>query len=125
MVRIIIISLVTIGFTLAQNKMKAPEKKQQNHNMEKYGTGDNQFLNFYQNRLSPVKGGNTCPMHPSCSQYAKITFEYFPFYLAYPKSMARILSCGHQLYLFKIVKHRDGFRWYDPVIINNSENEDH
>ena len=80
--------------------MKGPIKKEIVNKIEVYGTGQIQFLNFYQSWISPVKGGDTCPMFPSCSQYAKISFETLPWYKAFPKSMERIIRCGHDLHFY-------------------------
>ena len=124
MFRIFLIIFYLSVCLFAQDKMKAPPKKKSLQSMEKYGTVSNQFLNFYQKWLSPVKGGDTCPMFPSCSQYAKITFDKFPFYQAYPKTIERILRCGHSLYLYKIIRTDKSVRWYDPVKLSlSNENE--
>ncbi len=82
--------------------------------VEIYGSGSNFFLDFYQNFLSPIKGGNTCPMYPSCSQYSKILFRTQPIYQAYIGTLERVLRCGHELYLYPKRKIEGGLRWYDP-----------
>lgn len=81
---------------------------------EIYGSGSNTFLDFYQNFLSPIKGGNTCPMYPSCSQYSKILFQTQPIYEAYIGTLERVLRCGHELHLYPKRKVEGGIRWYDP-----------
>jgi putative component of membrane protein insertase Oxa1/YidC/SpoIIIJ protein YidD len=124
MFRIFILTIFISGCSFAQNKMKAPPNEISQQNMEKYGAGSNQFLNLYQKWLSPVKGGDTCPMVPSCSQYAKIVFDKFPFYRAYPKTMERILRCGHSLYLYKMINTSKRVRWYDPVKLTQSDEND-
>jgi len=115
----VLIFILNFGFihSFAQKKMNGPNIKKHINKSEIYGSGNIQFLNFYQKWLSPVKGGDTCPMYPSCSQYAKISFQTFPWYAAYPESMQRILRCGHELYLYKTINLKHGFRWYDPVTI--------
>ena len=85
------------------------------HQFEMYREGKNIFLNFYQNWISPVKGGNTCPMHPSCSQYAKNAFHVFPWHLAYIKCCERLMRCGHELHFYPTVCIHNQNRWYDPV----------
>ena len=108
---------------VAQDKMRGPPIKKFNHYTEKYGEGTNTFLNFYQKRISPVKGGNTCPMHPSCSQYAKIAFHSLPCYTAYIKTCERLLRCGHELDLYPILYINGGRRWYDPVVYRKEEHD--
>lgn len=105
------------------DKMKSPHKLKIGSKSETYGYGQNKVLNFYQKWLSPVKGGDTCPMHPSCSQYAKISFEKYSWYHAFPKSTERILRCGNELYLYPIIFVKNRYRWYDPAYKPDSINE--
>lgn len=101
-----------------QNKMRGPKLDNTQLSMEEYGSGKNFLLDIYQNYLSPVKGGNRCPMYPSCSQYAKILFEEKPLYQAYIYMFERILRCGHELYLYPKIISQDRALWYDPPITN-------
>ncbi|TAK54774.1 MAG: membrane protein insertion efficiency factor YidD [Bacteroidetes bacterium] len=80
---------------------------------ETYGSGSNFLLDFYQDWISPVKGGNTCPMYPSCSQYSKMLFDSLPVYEAYIGTFERLLRCGHELPLYNTVAIDNGIRWYD------------
>ncbi len=80
---------------------------------EQYGTGDNLFLNLYQNYISPIKGGNTCPMYPSCSQYAKLTFSKDNPALAFVHTCDRLVRCGHDNPSY--IHHPQLNRLYDPV----------
>ncbi|MGE5682093.1 MAG: membrane protein insertion efficiency factor YidD [Bacillota bacterium] len=82
---------------------------------EQYGSGSGFLLNFYQNNISPVKGVNKCPMHPSCSQYSKIAFKTLPAYVAYVKTFDRIIRCGHELGSYPEININGFIRWYDPV----------
>lgn len=108
----------------AQDKMNGPFKNKPANQFEKYGEGQNLFLNFYQKWISPVKGGNKCPMHPSCSQFAKISFQILPWYEAYINSLERLARCGHELYLYPEIRIKDTIRWYDPVLIKELKHED-
>lgn len=107
----------------AQDRMKGPFKHKSIDNYEKYGEGENIFLNFYQKWISPVNGGNKCPMHPSCSQYSKIAFQVLPWYKANIKSLERLLRCGNELCLYPRVQINGKIRWYDPVVTKESMNE--
>lgn len=124
---IILIILTFYNFHIlecsAQEKMKGPFKHKLINHFEKYGEEKNIFLDFYQKWLSPVKGGNKCPMYPSCSQYAKIAFQVLPWYKAYTKSLERLLRCGNELYLYPTVQTNGTIRWYDPLVIKESKNE--
>lgn len=87
--------------------------------METYGSGDNHLIDIYQRYISPVKGGNTCPMHPSCSQYAKMAFHVLPWHKAIPVSFARVLRCGRALEYYPYIMKNGEFKWYDPVVVQN------
>ena len=113
----------------APDQMKGPRRKTTPSHFEKYGTVTNDLLVFYQKTISPVKGGNTCPMHPSCSQYAGIAFQMYPWYSAYVQTCERLLRCGHELSLYPVREISGQLKWYDPVPGRTSgiesENEDH
>jgi len=100
----------------AQDRMNGPFKYKTTNNIKNYGEGRNIFFNFYQKWLSPVKGGNKCPMYPSCSQYAKNAFHVLPWHEAYIKILERLLRCGNELHLYRKVRINGTIRWYDPVI---------
>jgi hypothetical protein len=116
---IIIILSFHIPSCLGEDKMKGPLGLKSKNHLENYGKGDNSFLNIYQKWISPVKGGNTCPMYPACSQYAKIAFRTLPWYKAYTSSLERLLRCGNELSLYPVIRMNDQRYWYDPVIIEN------
>jgi putative component of membrane protein insertase Oxa1/YidC/SpoIIIJ protein YidD len=103
--------------------MKEPSKPHSREHWEAYGTGKNYFLDIYQKWISPVKGGNTCPMYPSCSQYAKISFQVLPWYKAYTSSLERLLRCGNELQMYPRVRVNGQIRWYDPVITEDSNKD--
>jgi putative component of membrane protein insertase Oxa1/YidC/SpoIIIJ protein YidD len=65
--------------------------------IEMYGSGSNVILNAYERWISPIDGGNTCPMSPSCSQYAKILFDREPFPVAVAGMCDRLLRCSRDL----------------------------
>jgi|GEM_PF-837376 len=99
-----------------QNRLQAPDKSSTIKPFEEYGAGQHLFLNFYQNWLSPVKGGNKCPMYPSCSQYAKIAWQSLPWYKAYPLIFERLLGCGKALQLYPTIQINHQIYCYDPVV---------
>jgi hypothetical protein len=107
----------------AQDKMNGPFEPHSKLNLESYGEGNNNFFNFYQKWISPVKGNSNCPMHPSCSQYAKEAFHLLPWYEAYPKSLERLLRCGNELHLYRRVRINDTISWFDPVLRKEESGE--
>jgi putative component of membrane protein insertase Oxa1/YidC/SpoIIIJ protein YidD len=108
----------------SQPKMQGPSNNTSVSSLESYGSGSNIILNIYQNWLSPVKGGNTCPMHPSCSQYSKILFASRSPYEAYIETLERILRCGHEPDFYKTIEINGVEKCYDPPPINGKSNVD-
>ena len=78
---------------------------------DEYGSGNNAILNFYQKVLSPAKGGNQCPMHPSCSQYAKMAVRKNPV-TGSVKSFDRLIRCGQDRQTYAL--HDKSGKLYDP-----------
>jgi putative component of membrane protein insertase Oxa1/YidC/SpoIIIJ protein YidD len=113
-ISVILISPIPRG--LKADKMKGPPENQPKKQAEIYGVGGNTMLNIYQKWISPVKGGNTCPMHPACSQYAKAAFRMLPWYEAYTNSLDRLLRCGNDLSFYPLIKIKNHWYWYDPVL---------
>ena len=87
---------------------------------ERYGSGSNGFLNFYQRVLSPAKGGNTCPMYPSCSQYAKECFAHEPAFTALLMTGERIIACGRDFETYPHVVICGETKAYDPPIFSQA-----
>lgn len=106
--------LVLLLFTFSCDISFCQSERDAPSHQEIYGSGSNVFIDFYQEWLSPIKGGNTCPMYPSCSQYSKILFQTQPIYEAYIGTLERVLRCGHELHLYPKRKVEGGLRWYDP-----------
>jgi putative component of membrane protein insertase Oxa1/YidC/SpoIIIJ protein YidD len=79
---------------------------------EEYGSGSNPILTVYQRYISPAKGGNTCPMHPSCSQYAKLALQKNPG-TGMLSIFDRFLRCGADGKTY--VRHSETGKLYDPV----------
>jgi putative component of membrane protein insertase Oxa1/YidC/SpoIIIJ protein YidD len=97
----------------AQFGMKGPAAVV--NKVEEYGRGSDPVITFYQTVLSPVKGGDTCPMYPSCSQFARIVFASHGPLQASLLTFDRLLRCGHELWMYpEIIVHRQ-VRWHDPV----------
>ncbi|MDI6804569.1 MAG: membrane protein insertion efficiency factor YidD [Bacteroidota bacterium] len=106
--------LVLLLFTFSCDISFCQSERDAPSHQEIYGSGSNVFIDFYQEWLSPIKGGNTCPMYPSCSQYSKILFQTQPIHEAYIGTLERVLRCGHELYLYPKRMVEGRLRWYDP-----------
>ena len=117
--RLFIISMMGIYQAVlpcpAQNNMRGPVQSGTGHVRHQEGRSENRLLDFYQQWISPVNGKNRCPMHPSCSQYAKNAFQELSLHTAYLKTLDRLLRCGHELYYYPAVFVNGRMRWYDPV----------
>lgn len=116
--------LLLVSACLGRDKMNAPPGPSPKSQLQNYGTGDNAILDIYQKWISPVKGGNTCPMYPACSQYAKISFRVLPWYEAYINSLERLLRCGNDLNSYPIIRIHGRRYWNDPVIRKESTQGD-
>lgn len=57
------------------------------------------YIHFYQKFLSPLKNTH-CRMYPSCSAYAKMLFQDYPFPVAMALTADRLTRCGHDSFLY-------------------------
>jgi putative component of membrane protein insertase Oxa1/YidC/SpoIIIJ protein YidD/TM2 domain-containing membrane protein YozV len=81
---------------------------------EQYGTGTSTMLTIYQRYVSPLKGGNTCPMYPACSQYSKCAFERSNPAAAFMATCDRLVRCGRDASAYPMIAAGGGFKRYDP-----------
>jgi putative component of membrane protein insertase Oxa1/YidC/SpoIIIJ protein YidD/TM2 domain-containing membrane protein YozV len=89
--------------------------------VERYGTGTSTMLSIYQRYISPLKGGNICPMYPSCSQYAKCAFERSDPATAFMATCDRLVRCGRDVSSYPMIAVNEGVRRYDPPdSVNNA-----
>lgn len=86
-----------------------------------YKSGNGGVLSVYQKYISPVKGGNNCPMYPSCSQYAKIEFANKNPVTAYFEVCDRLIRCGNDLNTYPEVQV-DGLTLYKDTVSGISFN---
>ncbi|NBW35942.1 MAG: membrane protein insertion efficiency factor YidD [Cytophagia bacterium] len=86
----------------------------QNELSAEYGSGNSPVLSFYQNNISEARGVS-CPMYPSCSQYAKLAFkEYTPLH-AVALTADRLIRCGHDLKQYESIPLEAGSFYFDPL----------
>jgi len=50
------------------------------------------FIGFYKRAISPLLP-NACRFHPTCSEYARESFQKFSFFKAFSLMTKRILRC--------------------------------
>lgn len=67
---------------------------------------ENPVIDFYQKHISVVDG-NRCPMHPSCSNYAKQAFEKHGVVIGWVMTLDRLVRCG-----------RCEAELSDPIVVN-------
>lgn len=84
---------------------------------EQYGSGNSPLLSFYQNTISQARGVS-CPMHPSCSQYAKLAFAQHAGLRAFALTTDRLMRCGHDLKQYESISLNSGTFYYD--VFNDS-----
>ncbi|MBU8922660.1 MAG: membrane protein insertion efficiency factor YidD [Bacteroidales bacterium] len=82
---------------------------------EEYGAATSGVLDLYQRWISPVNGESNCPMHPSCSQYSKLTFIRHSPLKAYALSCERLLRCGRDYHYYPRVMVDGRMLSYDPL----------
>jgi putative component of membrane protein insertase Oxa1/YidC/SpoIIIJ protein YidD len=71
------------------------------------------------NHLSAVRQG-TCPMHPSCSEYAKQSVAKHGELMGWFMACDRLMRCGRdEARQAPMVRVGDGFRVSDPVARND------
>ena len=88
-----------------------------------YQSGSNTILDFYQRYISPIKGGNTCPMYPSCSQYAKILFEQESPQIAFVDICDRLMRCARDRESYPEINLDGRLFSYDMPTDNKEQNE--
>jgi hypothetical protein len=80
---------------------------------ETYGSGKKDLISIYQDVISPAKG-HTCPMYPSCSQYARMAFSRdFPP-RAFARTCDRLMRCGNDAQTYKRMPF-DGRMFDSPI----------
>lgn len=79
-----------------------------------YGTGNSPVLSFYQNTISEARGVS-CPMYPSCSQYAKLAFKQYNGFRAVVLTADRLMRCGHDLRQYESIPLNTGSFYYDVL----------
>lgn len=79
---------------ILQNKLLSPQKEYRKIlNLSLVNKAVSKFIRFYQLFLSPLKPA-CCRYYPSCSQYALMQFKKNHFFIAFFKSLLRILRCN-------------------------------
>lgn len=76
------------------------------------------IVEFYRGplgHLTAVRAGE-CPMHPSCSEYSRQSFERHGFLIGWVMTMDRLMRCGRDEIRFAPRVYVHGrWKFYDPV----------
>jgi putative component of membrane protein insertase Oxa1/YidC/SpoIIIJ protein YidD len=79
------------------------------------------YIGFYQKYISGIRG-QSCPMYPSCSNYALAEFKQKDFLFAFVKSSDRLIRCGHDLSNYNLTVRPEGIKYLDYPGENNAPN---
>jgi putative component of membrane protein insertase Oxa1/YidC/SpoIIIJ protein YidD len=80
----------------SQNTFSIAAKKDMNGSLESVEddhTGSHPVFSFYERFISPVDG-DRCPMHPTCSAYAKEAVERHGIFIGWIMACDRLVRCG-------------------------------
>ena len=73
------------------------------------------LLTGYQYFVSPTNGMQ-CPMHPSCSDYARLAISDRGLHVGVAMTLDRLCRCGHDLRFYDMAHVDRGLRWDDPPV---------
>jgi len=124
MIKLIFISvlvLIYVGKTSGQTKMKSPQRET-SQTTENLTSDFSWSYQAYKRYVSPVRGQH-CPLIPSCSQYAKMSFSKFGFFYGFIMMADRLTRCGHDLRHYNLVWHQGNPYYKDYVNCNCLRNE--
>lgn len=80
---------------------------------------DHPLIRFYQDHISPIDGAR-CPMHPTCSEYARQAMEKHGPVLGWIMACDRLVRCGRdEVRLSKKIRGRTETKVFDPVENND------
>lgn len=80
---------------------------------------DNPLIRFYQKHISPIDGAR-CPMHPTCSEYARKAIEKHGPVIGWIMACDRLVRCGRdEVRLSRKVRVNGETKVYDPVENND------
>ncbi|MCG2712032.1 MAG: membrane protein insertion efficiency factor YidD, partial [Candidatus Omnitrophica bacterium] len=73
------------------------------------------IIKFYRSVLG--KGiRSVCPMYPSCSTYGKEALQSFGPIIGSLKIVDRLNRCGHDTYIYPVIRIGDKLKYLDPVV---------
>ena len=80
---------------------------------------DNICIRFYQEYISPADG-DRCPMHPTCSEYARQAIEKHGLVMGWIMACDRLARCGRdEVRLSEKIRVNRETKVYDPVENND------
>ncbi|QTL97357.1 membrane protein insertion efficiency factor YidD [Iocasia frigidifontis] len=113
--------LIAFLFIIVFYSINVPVKAVENDSVYSYDKFlTSSLINVYQEYISPINY-TTCPMNPSCSQYAKQCFQQMNPIIAVLKTTDRLLRCSNDLEHYKTVNINGAVRYNDlPIKSNNT-----
>jgi putative component of membrane protein insertase Oxa1/YidC/SpoIIIJ protein YidD len=70
------------------------------------------YISFYQKNISDLRSGS-CPMYPSCSNYALETIKEQGLIIGIINGSDRLLRCGHEHKYYNLTLQEKGFKLID------------
>lgn len=83
----------------------------QNSKLNKVSSSED-YISFYQKNISDLRSGS-CPMYPSCSNYALETIKEQGLITGIVNGSDRLLRCGHEHKYYNLTLQEKGFKLID------------
>ena len=110
------ITLIVCYFFLLINGVRSQDVNQSD-NLNKLSSSED-YIAFYQKNISDLRSGS-CPMYPSCSNYALETIKEKGLITGIINGSDRLLRCGHEHKYYNLTFQEKGFKLLD--LPNNSK----
>lgn len=104
------ITLIVCYFFLLINGVKSQDVNQSD-NLNKLSSSED-YISFYQKNISDLRSGS-CPMYPSCSNYALQTIKEQGLITGIINGSDRLLRCGHEHKYYNLTFQEKGFKLID------------
>ena len=98
------ITLIGCCFFLLVNGLKSQDLNK--------SSSSEDYISFYQKNISDLRSGS-CPMYPSCSNYALETIKEQGLITGIINGSDRLLRCGHEHKYYNLTLQEKGFKLID------------
>ena len=103
--------LLIIGFIKLLSTCLNAQLDNQNSKLNKVSSSED-YISFYQKNISDLRSGS-CPMYPSCSNYALETIKEQGLITGIVNGSDRLLRCGHEHKYYNLTLQEKGFKLID------------